>query len=182
MDRHQTRLARRALPFVALALLLPITLPTAAAEGPSEMACDATEQLVCAGVEAGAGVQCSVGSTGVTQCNFAYGWLARAYSPIGLSGSETHAIHAVVETCWRNEPCVQTLREETRECAWIATMECNEVSPVTTGHRRSVLAPGECVTVTVTVDLTIQAQVPPLLALAEATASDQHVAIGTACF
>jgi hypothetical protein len=148
-----------------LVLVLLVALsPTAAAlplptdEGPTHGACDSTGLLVCAGADTGASVQCSIAfSGGDAGCQWSYGFLTTAYSPVGLPGSATEVYHATVRACSSLHGCVDAPWSSGDACSFTGPVACTHGVSGDPGQQAFTLALGECVTVTVLTEVWVNA-------------------------
>ena len=169
---------------VARAALLPLALliafvPPVAAEGPVDGTCDASGLLVCAG----ANVDCSFLGPQTVSCDWTYGHIWTAFSPIGLPGDATFVDAVTVEVCVPNAPCEASMINGAGGCSFAPGLSCDgdllggdSTGPVD-------LIDGECVSVTVTVSISVDARVVnDDLPLADVSFTANGGDAGTECF
>lgn len=134
-------------------------------EFPGDWHCNAEGEArrVCAGIAADGDATCAPTQTGA-RCAYQYGWISRAWSTEGESGSEAHTGWIHVTQCSSVSGCL-TLTNLTidAECAWISVHWCEDGAGPLTGETDFPLVMGECVRVLVTSDSRIDARVDGLL-------------------
>lgn len=127
-------------------------------ETPTSGSCDGTGRLVCAGADVGASVACETDNAGLATCRWTYGWITTAYSPVGLPGSETHAVAWETTLCSSVSGCTTLdAGNAPSSCSWVGVFSCDEshgFGPLTSTR---ALAMGECVTLKVTLHAVIDA-------------------------
>lgn len=149
-------MSRTVLLLVAASLALALPAPPAAAEGPVDERCDSSGLLVCAGANAGASVACAITAEGVASCSWTRGFVWNAYSPVGLPGSSTTATSGAVETCVAGS-CSETTDDDASSCAWVAPTGCEGDGLEAGAVGPFALAMGECLLVTVTEAISVEA-------------------------
>ena len=175
----------RNLLLVALAALLTTATLPAAAERPLDGDCDDSGVVVCAGMDLGASVQCSVALDGSdASCAWTFGALSAAFSPLALPGHESHVVTGTITICTPGQACSTTPFSHEASCAWAPAFECGDSYGPNPGATDPVtLLDGECVTVTVALSGTIDAEVvDPALSLATVSFSNEGGDAGSACF
>lgn len=149
-------------------ILMVASSPTSAAvfapggETPRGGTCDPSGLIVCAGADAGANADCEITPAGSISCWWSYGWLTAAWSRAGLPGSESHTANVLVTACSSMTGC-ETVdsHEATSSCAWDVGGACVDGPGFFPPGLSRQLAMGECLTVTVDVHATIEAQAGP---------------------
>lgn len=140
-------------------LLAALTIPgLAGAEGPTDGACDDTGLLVCAGMDLGANVACATDDAGLATCTYTYGWITTAYSPAALPGAESHAVEVVVSVCDGSGLCAAGAQRFEDACAWTAASSCDWSVGTEPRTFQKQLAMGECVTLRVDLQGSIEAE------------------------
>lgn len=162
---------------VVLVLLTPLAL---ADEGPVQGDCDDTGKLVCAGAEVGADARCFMVNATFAKCAYTYGNVWTAFSPVGLPGNASGAVHTLVESCV--VLCAAGAAESSFGCDFLGVVSCDggegfsfETAPVE-------LALGQCLRVSVTQRIDIEATVVRGVAqVARAEWTHHGVGAGAVC-
>lgn len=186
-------LPRRWIPSLAIAIALTTTLllPAAVAsdpvlqpeEQPEDWTCDASGQLVCAGANAGANVDCTVSTEHVVSCEYTYGQIMGGASPLMLPGHVAFSWGVEITTCLTDGggapiDCETTTDGGEDTCTWPPVYTCVlSLGPNETPLDPVQLEEDQCYEVHVTPTATATAWTPaedPALASAEHTATNTH--------
>lgn len=133
------------------------------AERPDNWTCDASGQLVCAGANAGADVDCTIDREHVVACSYTYGQLMGGASPLGLPGEASFSWSVDVEICHKDSStgitsCSVSSAGGDDTCTWPAAFECVlSLGPNDTTLDPIQLDTGDCYEVTVTPSATATA-------------------------
>lgn len=138
-------------------IVLLLLTPLALAEGPTDGDCDDTGKLVCAGANVGARVECRMETPTAAKCAYTWGDVWTAYSPVGLPGEASGAVVTQVEAC--ADVCVGSETTTPFSCSFVGLEACDGGA----GHEDETplvaLAMGQCLRVTVTQAIHIEAEV-----------------------
>lgn len=152
-------------------------------ETPTEGDCDDTGRLVCAGMDLGADVPCTVTPAGFATCTWSYGWLTTAYSPLALHGEESHEVVATVNVCAAAAPCETTTQEHASTCAWLPAGSCDDGAPYAPQTVSAQLVYGQCLAVLVDLAGTIEARAgDAMVELATVAFSTTGEGAGRTCY
>ena len=167
---------------LAVLLTLPLALPAATAERPTDGRCDSTGRLVCAAANVGSQVACTIASDHVASCTWTAGHLWEGFSPLGVPGEASMETRLVLTMCVDGGLCGSSHIEEPGGCAWIGPVTCGGSASYGDAIPPTTLALGQCLRVTVAQTITVDARIMtggPTLA--SATWTDASESAGAVC-
>jgi hypothetical protein len=154
----------RLLVVALIVMILPFAaVPAAAGENPHNVRCErvGVVNVVCAGADGGGAVGCMNVTPAEVSCEFTLSWNLRGYSPAAIPGDAAFSWEYAVVACFDNVVCLtDTSGGGSASCSWVVPLaDCRE-SDRLEGTRSYALALGQCVVLSLWVQVETVASIP----------------------